>query len=70
VTSCTTKIQQAAACKNNDTMAIRELKAIDLWLDVLNLDAREAFKLSHLDLIVKVANVSHDGVVLHLLHML
>merc|ERR1712139_531125 len=68
--SCTTKIQQAAACKNNDTMAIRELKAIDLWLDVLDLDAREAFKLGHLDLVVKMANVSHNGIVLHLLHVL
>merc|ERR1711939_1200512 len=35
VASCTTKIQQATTCKNNDTVTIRELKAIDLWLDVL-----------------------------------
>ena len=66
----TAQIQQAATSKNNDTVAIREFKAIDLGLDVLNLDAWEALKFSHLDFIVKVADVSHDGIVLHLLHVL
>merc|ERR1712124_132258 len=70
VASGTAQIQQAATSKNNDTVAIREFKAIDLGLDVLNLDAWEALKFSHLDFIVKVADVSHDGIVLHLLHVL
>merc|ERR1712182_162200 len=56
--------------QNDDPMAIRELEATYLWLDVLNLDAREAFKLCHLDLIVEVPNVSDNGIVLHLLHVL
>merc|ERR1712167_480137 len=51
-------------------MTIWELETIYPWLDVLNLNAREAFKLCHLDLIVEVPNVSHNGVVLHLLHVL
>ena len=32
-------------------------------------NAWETFQASHVDLVVEVANVAHDGVVLHLLHM-
>merc|ERR1719272_2457530 len=51
-------------------MAIREEETVDLRLNVLNLDARELLQVFHLNFIVKVANVSHDGVVFHLLHVL
>merc|ERR1711977_306149 len=51
-------------------MTIREHKAIHLRLDVLNLDAREAFELLHFNLVVEMANVANDRVVLHLLHVL
>merc|ERR1719149_485673 len=65
-----TQVAQAAGCKHDDAVAIGERKAVHLWLDVLNLDAWEALKAIHVDLVVKVANVAHDGVVLHLLHVL
>merc|ERR1739844_727906 len=51
-------------------MAIWEDVAVDLLLDVIHLDARECFQFSHLNLIVKMANVAHNGIVLHLLHVL
>merc|ERR1740122_578151 len=50
-------------------MTIWEDEAVDLWLDVLTNDAREALEASHVNLVVKVANVAHDCVVLHLLHV-
>merc|ERR1711972_1079600 len=51
-------------------MAIWEDIAVNLWLNVLDLDAGEPLQLSHLDLVVKMANVADDGIVLHLLHVL
>merc|ERR1711976_180061 len=70
VTSGATQIQQSAAGQDNHTVSIREHEAVDLRLDVLNLDALEALKSGHVDLVVKVTDVSDNGVVLHLLHVL
>merc|ERR1719420_646760 len=64
------KVQKPAAREDNDAMSIRELEAVDLGLDVLNFDALEALKAGHVYLVVKVTDVAHDGVVLHLLHVL
>merc|ERR1740138_1836215 len=63
-----TQVTQATRCKHDDAVAIWEDEAVHLGLDVIDLDACQAFKCIHLDLIVKVTNVAHDGVVLHLLH--
>merc|ERR1712054_124532 len=51
-------------------MAIREDEAVNLWLDVLHLDAWELLQILHGNLIVEVANVAHNCIVLHLLHVL
>merc|ERR1712157_593204 len=51
-------------------MPIREDEAIYLRLDVLDLDASEALKTGHVDLVVEVADVADDSVVLHLGHVL
>mmetsp|Transcript_10454 Transcript_10454/g.13904 ORF Transcript_10454/g.13904 Transcript_10454/m.13904 type:complete len:320 (+) Transcript_10454:375-1334(+) len=64
------QVQQPAGGKNNDTVAIWEYEAVDLCLDVFHLDAWHPFQFSHLNLVVKVANVSDNGIVLHLFHML
>merc|ERR1740138_892462 len=64
------QVTQATRCKHDDAVAIWEDEAVDLWLDVIDLDACHVFKCIHFDLIVKVTNVAHDGVVLHLLHVL
>merc|ERR1712025_1191448 len=51
-------------------MAIREEEAVHLRLDVLHLDVvLWILETGHVNLIVEVANVSNNGVVLHLLHV-
>ena len=64
------KVHQPARCQDNHTVAIREDKAVHLRLDVLNLDAREILQVIHGNLVVKVTDVAHNGVVLHLLHVI
>merc|ERR1712113_1319696 len=70
MTSRTTQIEQTPSSQDNDTMTIGEHKTIHLRLDVLDLDAWEAFQAGHVNLVVKVANVANDGIVLHVLHVL
>ena len=41
-------------------MANREHEAIDLRLNVLNLDAREALHTGHVNLVVEVADIHQD----------
>merc|ERR1712227_238977 len=70
VTSGAAKVTQPTRCKDDDAVAIREKETIHLGLDVLHLDARELFKLLHLNLVVEVADVANDSIVFHLLHVL
>merc|ERR1711870_94117 len=63
------QVQQAPGCQDDDAMPIWEDEAVDLRLDVLNLDASEALQAGHIDLVVEVADVANDGVVLHLGHV-
>merc|ERR1719394_412908 len=70
VPSGAAQIQQAPRRQDDDAVAIREHIAIDLRLNVLDLDSRELFQVLHLDLVVEVSDVAYDGVVLHLLHVL
>mmetsp|Transcript_17318 Transcript_17318/g.34925 ORF Transcript_17318/g.34925 Transcript_17318/m.34925 type:complete len:401 (+) Transcript_17318:560-1762(+) len=51
-------------------MAIRELEAVGTGLDVDALDVLGGVETLHVDFVVEVANVTDDGVVLHLLHVL
>merc|ERR1712241_332899 len=69
VTSCTAQIQKTARREHDDTMAIREDKTINTLLDVFGLDTREILKTLHVDLVVEMPNVSHNGVVLHFGHV-
>merc|ERR1739845_196992 len=69
VASCTAQIQKTARREHNDTMAIREDKTINAILDVLGLDTGEFLKTLHVNLVVEMPNVSHNGVVLHFGHM-
>merc|ERR1712193_250277 len=70
VTRCTSKVARAARCQDNNSVPIWEYKAVHLWLDILDLDAREILEQVHLALIVKVADIANDSIVLHLLHVL
>merc|ERR1719401_2226060 len=64
----TAEVAQASGCKHDDSVAIRKDKSVNLGLNVVDLDSWETFKLNHFDLIVKVANVAHNGIIFHLLH--
>merc|ERR1719420_3425 len=64
------KVQKSATRKDNHAMSVRELEAVHLGLDVLNFDTLKSLKAGHVNLVVKVTDVAHDGVVLHLLHMI
>jgi len=46
-------------------MSIREFIPVNLGLNVILLDAWPAFQSCNIDLAIKVANISNDGVVLH-----
>merc|ERR1719401_615181 len=70
VASGAAQVHQTARSKNYDSMSIREDEAVHLRLDVFHFDAREVLQVLHGNLIVKVPNVAHNGVVFHLLHVL
>jgi hypothetical protein len=55
--------------EQDDLVTIGKEVGIDLRLDRDLLDARELFERVDLDLVVKVTDVAHDRVVLHLLHV-
>jgi len=69
VTSCAAEVEKSALSKNDDTVTIWEFKPVDLWFDFSVLDTWVFLETSHIDLIIEMANVSNDGVVLHLCHM-
>ena len=69
VTSGTSQVHKPAGGQHNDSVAVGENKSVHLRLDVLHLDAGEVLEVLHGNLVVKVPDVAHDGVVLHLLHV-
>jgi len=50
-------------------MAIWELKAVDLVFDIFNLHSWVLLKASQINLVIEMADVTNDGVVLHLSHV-
>src|SRR5579875_1754912 len=64
------KIHQPPFCKQENAMAIRERIHIHLWLDVRSLDAGSSVEPRHLNLMVKVADVAHNRLIFHVLHVL
>ena len=65
-----TEVHQAAFGEHVNAVAGREGILIDLRLDVSADDVLGFVELVDLDLVVEVADVTNDGLVLHLLHML
>lgn len=70
VTSGTTQVKETALGKEDDTVTIGEFVAVNLFLDVLALDAGVFLETLKIDLVIEVTDVTNDGVVLHLSHML
>src|SRR3989344_4015568 len=69
MTRCVAKIHQPAARKEDDGVSIRENEFVHLRLDGNLFDTGILFQFFHLDLIVEMADVTHDGIVFHLFHM-
>ena len=68
MSSGTSKVEQTPLSQHDDTVAVWEDEAVTLRLDVLPLDALPFHESSHVNLIVKVTNVTNNGIVLHLGH--
>mmetsp|Transcript_11650 Transcript_11650/g.24377 ORF Transcript_11650/g.24377 Transcript_11650/m.24377 type:complete len:477 (-) Transcript_11650:1-1431(-) len=62
------QVEETALSQDDDAMAVGELPAVDLGLDLDALDAGVRLEASHVDLVIEVTNVANDGVVLHLGH--
>ena len=60
------KVEQSALGEDNDAGARLEDESVDLGLDVDPL--RDRHEAGHVDLVIEVADVTDDGVVLHLAH--
>jgi len=69
VTSGASQVKETALGKEDNTMTIGELVAINLVLDVLDLDAGVLIKSFGVNFVIEMANVSNNSVVLHLGHM-
>src|SRR5690606_33697239 len=59
------EVNQAALGEQDDALAVRENDVVHLGLDLFPL---VAFDAGDVDLVVEVADVAHDGLVLHLRH--
>jgi hypothetical protein len=70
VSSGATEVEETSLGKDDDTMTIGELVAVNLLLDVDALDTGVFVKTFHVDFVIEVTDVSNNGVVLHLGHML
>lgn len=68
--SGTAKVHEATLGKNNDAgVSLWEDPSVGLGLDGDALHARVRLEADHVNLVIKMTNVAHNGVVLHLLHM-
>mmetsp|Transcript_32455 Transcript_32455/g.84092 ORF Transcript_32455/g.84092 Transcript_32455/m.84092 type:complete len:454 (-) Transcript_32455:346-1707(-) len=64
------QVEQTALRQDDDGVAVGEGELVHLGLDVHALDAGVAHQASHVNLVIEVTNVTDDGVVLHLGHVL
>jgi len=63
----TSQVKKTSLGQDNDTASVLEDELVDLGLDVDTLgDLHESF---HVDFVIEVTNVSDNGVVLHLFHV-
>ena len=64
------QVQQSTFGQHNDGVALGQFEFMNLGFDLDLFHPRVGFEIGHLDLVVEVANVAHDGIVLHGLHVL
>lgn len=70
MSSSTTKIQKSSFSKDKDTVTIWEFPSVKLWFDFLSLDSWIVFKSFHINFVIKMTNVTNNGIVFHLSHMM
>jgi len=63
------EVEETSSGEDDDGVSIWELVAVDLWLDFQMLNAGPGGEASHVDFVIEMADVSNDGVVLHLAHV-
>ena len=61
------KVEQTTFGQDDDAVSVREFMLGHVRLDVHALG--DGFQTSHVNFVVKVTNVTDDGVVLHVLHV-
>src|SRR5690606_13430095 len=61
-----TKVDQAPLGQQDDALAVREDNVVDLGFDLFPF---KVFDAGDVDLVVEVANIAHDGLVFHALHV-
>lgn len=69
VTGGAAEVEQAAFGEHEDAVAVGENPFVVLRLDFVADDARNLLEAGHVDFVVEVADVAHDGAVLHLAHL-
>jgi len=69
MTSGTTQIEETALSKNDDSVTIGEFITINLLFDVEGLNSGVIVETVHVNFIIEVTDVTDDGVVLHLCHV-
>ena len=69
VTGGATQVEESTLGQHDNTVAIWELKSVDLRLDLGFLDSWVGLKTVHVNFVIEVTDVSDDGVVLHLSHV-
>ena len=64
-----TQVEESTLGKDDDTVSVWELESVDLRLNLGFFDSWIALESLHIDLVIEMTNVSNDGVVLHLGHL-
>src|SRR5215470_1046338 len=67
---CVAEVQQPTFGEHDDRVPVAEYPLIDLRLDVDPTHAGQPGQAGHVDLVVEVPDIPHDGLVLHLAHVL
>jgi hypothetical protein len=68
--SSATQVEKTTLSKKNNSVAIWEFPAINLVFDIQTFDARVVLKAFNINFVIEVTNVTNNGVVLHLSHVL
>ena len=68
VASGATEVEQSARGKHDDSVAVWELIAVHLLLDIHLLDAWVPLEACHVNFIIEMPDISNDGIIFHLGH--